>query len=153
MRRLDDPSPLGEFLLREETGAPVSHRDQRFSIDGSFEVEPEEKRFVLAEELIDVDVVDDGISGSGKVIMEDHLCIEQSIDREPLSVKIGTEKSTEEQVCLATFDGDGCRNSTGVQIPAVRLNIMSRDDASRSKSEGFPFHFEDPIDQHQWLVG
>lgn len=153
MRRLDDPSSLGEFFLREETGAPVSHRNQRFSIDGSFEVEPEQKSFVLTEELIDVDVVDDGISRSGKVIMEDHLCIEQSIDGEPLSVKIGTEKSAQEQVCLATFDGDRCRNSTGVQIPAVWLNIMSRDDASRSKGEGLPFQFEDPIDQHQWLVG
>ena len=70
--RLYDALAPHQFRGSEEPGAPLSHSQEQFSIDRSFEPEPEQVSLTLAEKVVDVNVVPDDGSRLRQVIVERH---------------------------------------------------------------------------------
>ncbi len=127
---MDNPLPGGQRLGGEETGAALLHRQQRFAIDRPFEAKAEEIGLILAEELIDADIVADDLPRHRQRPMEGDHRIKEAVDRLSLGDKVDAEVGGEEEVGLAGLDRDTGGDAAAIKIPAVRCNIMLGDDAT-----------------------
>ncbi len=110
-------------------------------------------RLALTEEVIDVDVIPDDVAGAGQAPVEGHDRVEQAVDGMPLGDEVDPEVAGEEQVGLTRLDGDAGRDPAAVEIPGAGEDVMLGDDPPARHRTRLPFDREDPIDQHQRLVG
>src|SRR5262249_39736715 len=121
--------------------------------DRSLEAEAEQMSLALAEEAIDVNVVTNDLAGARQLTVERDNCVEQPIDGQAARLKIDAEVAGQEQVGLSRLDGDARRDSSTVEIPAGRKDIVFRHDAPRGHRARRALDGQDAIDEHERLVG
>ena len=86
--RLDDPLASRQFGLSEKAGTAFAHRQQRLAIDGRIELEPEEVRVPLSEEVQHTDVVVDCLASLRQLVMKGDDRIEQPVTRKALRLEV-----------------------------------------------------------------
>ncbi len=150
---LHDPLARVQLSSREETGAAIAHRQERFTVHGPLEAEAEQIRAPLAEKMIDGNFVTNHRAGSGQGAMERHHCIQQAIDCQAARLEIDAQIAGEEQVRLPGFDSDAGRNPLRVEIPGPRMNVVLRHHHARRHRARLSRNRHDAIHQHQRLIG
>src|SRR5262249_18318052 len=144
----------GRQLRRgEEAGDAVRHRQQRFAINASLEPEAEQVRLVLAEEVVNVDVITNDFAGVGQAAVERHLGVEQAVDGEAARLEVDAEVAGQEQVGLAGLDGDAGGDAAAVEVPGAGPNVVLGDDAAGGQRPRLARDGEDAVNEHQRLVG
>ena len=150
---LNDSLSGGQFGCGEETGAPLSHRQQQFAVDGGVEVESEETGTALEEKLIDRDVVHNRFSGLGHRPVKRDDGIEQAIDGQPFGERIDPEISRKKQIGLPRLDGDAGGDSPAIKIPGLGMDIVLGDNTAVRHGTGLAGNGDDAVDQHQRFIG
>ena len=91
--------------------------------------------------------------GPGQLAMESDHGVEQPVDRQPLRLEVDPEVGREEEVGLARLDGDAGRDPPAVEIPGAGEDVVLGDDPAGRHRPRLPLDGQDPVDQHQRLVG
>ena len=78
--RMNDAFASGELFRVEEPRASFLHAQQGLPVHRGLEVEAKQMGVALSEELVDGDVVANGLAGPGKTSMESNLGVQETVD-------------------------------------------------------------------------
>jgi hypothetical protein len=121
--------------------------------DVPLETEEKKKGGPLPHELVDVDIVADGFTGSGQTAMEADGGIEQAVGALALDLVIDAQIAAEKQIGLPGFDRDAHRRAVAVQVPGTGNDVVLGHQAAGAQAAFFAFHAQDAVHQHQRRIG
>ena len=150
---MDNPFARSQLLFGKEACATVLHRQQRLAVHGAFKVETEEVGLVLAEEMVDLDIVTDHITNNRQTTMESHHGIEQTIDGLTLADEVDPQVTGEKEVGLACFNSHAGGNAAAIKIPAICGDIMFRHHPATGHRKRLALNCHDAVYKHQRLIG
>ena len=105
------------------------------------------------EETVDPDVVADHVVLARESAVKGHSGVEQPVHGQAPGMKVDAQISTKQEVGLARFDGHARHDPAGVNVPVARSDVVLGDDPARAHRKRLTLDRENPIHQHQRLIG